>query len=326
MPDPIEAAWIDRSDRSRLEVRGPDRAKMLHNLTTNDVKRLAVGRGCEAFVTSPQGKTLGYVSLLADADRIWLRTDSGALGPILAHLQKYGAFDDATWDDRTASTFELHVAGPRAAALLDPPADPGPPGDDLAHVAATIGDRPVLVVREAPAGLPGLTLIGDRADLETVLDAIRRRGEGLGLVALGPLEFEAFRIEAGTPVAGRDVTADNLPQEVGRDARAINFVKGCYLGQETVARLDALGHVNKVLAGARVEGSDILPPPGTALEVDGKKVGEVTSSAYSPGLDCAILLGYIRIPQAVAGTELTLALDGRPIAVVADLPMGAPKG
>src|ERR1700730_17083507 len=86
--------WIDRSDRVRLEVSGDDRAKFLHNLTTNEVKRLAVGRGCEAFVTSLQGKTLGYVTLHVADDSILLRTDAGGLEFLLPHFQKYGALDD----------------------------------------------------------------------------------------------------------------------------------------------------------------------------------------------------------------------------------------
>src|SRR4051794_4171908 len=93
-------AAFDRSDRARLEVSGPDRVKFLHNLTTNDVKRLAVDQGQESFVTSLQGKTLGYVILLACDDRILLRTDPGALSPLLPHLKKYGVFDDVELQDR----------------------------------------------------------------------------------------------------------------------------------------------------------------------------------------------------------------------------------
>ena len=96
----------------RLEVAGPDRAKFLHNLTTNDVKRLAAGAGHEAFVTSPQGKTLGYVTLLADRPGSSLRTDPGSLERLLPHLQKYGVFDDVAIDDVSAPTFEFHLAGP----------------------------------------------------------------------------------------------------------------------------------------------------------------------------------------------------------------------
>ena len=89
-----QTLFIDRSDRARLEVTGPDRAKFLHNLTTNDVKRLGAGSGQEAFVTNPQGKTLGYVTMLATDDRILIRMDSSALDHVLPHFRKYGIFDD----------------------------------------------------------------------------------------------------------------------------------------------------------------------------------------------------------------------------------------
>ena len=88
------SALLDRSGRVRIEVTGPDRAKFLHNLTTNDVKRLAVGSGVEAFVTSPQGKTLGHVTILAEDDRLLLRADAPLFPDVLAHLRKYGLFDD----------------------------------------------------------------------------------------------------------------------------------------------------------------------------------------------------------------------------------------
>ena len=111
-------AWCDRSDRVRLEVAGPDRSKFLHNLTTNDVKRLPVGRGCEAFVTSLQGKTLAFVTLLACADSILVCTDPGGLVVALPHFQKYGVFDDIALEDRSVSTFEIHLAGPAAGNLI----------------------------------------------------------------------------------------------------------------------------------------------------------------------------------------------------------------
>ena len=116
----VHVGLVDRSDRVRLEITGPDRAKFLHNLTTNEVKRLAVGRGCEAFVTSLQGKTIGYMIVLAADDRIIVRADPGGAELALPHFRKYGVFDDVAIDDRTASTFELHLFGPEAAELVAP--------------------------------------------------------------------------------------------------------------------------------------------------------------------------------------------------------------
>jgi folate-binding protein YgfZ len=313
----------DRSRRARLEVRGPDRAAFLHNLTTNDVKGLAVGSGVEAFVTSPQGKTLGFVTLLARSDRILLCTDAGGLDLVLPHLQKYGVFDDVTLEDVSARTCELHLAGPRAdEAIVAGGAEP-PPDADLSHFETQITGRPVLVVREAPTGRPGLTVIGHMADAAALIEGLQRGGEALGIVVVPAETFDVMRIEAGTPVFGRDVTADNLPQELGRDARAIRFTKGCYLGQETVARIDALGHVNKVLRGLLFS-PGLVPPAGASLDVDGKKVGAITSAAHSPGWGAPVALAYVRTAQAVDGTALRVLLPDTATtltATVVPLPM-----
>lgn len=314
---------LDRSDRARVEIAGPDRVKVLHNLTTNDVKRLAVGKGQETFVTSPQGKTLAYATLLACPERILLRTEAVGLPPLMAHLGKYGILDDVTIEDRGASTFELHLAGPRADDIVRGLGGELPPAEELAHVETNVAGVPVRAVRETPTGLPGVTLIGAAEHAAEVRAALRGAP---GVVELASEVFETLRIEAGTPLFGRDVTAENLPQEVGRDARAINFVKGCYLGQETVARIDALGHVNKQLVGLRFPGAEVCPPAGTVLEAGGRAVGAITSSAFSPRCRSPVALGYVRNAQARAGTELRAMIDGAPLtAVVDDLPMTPPR-
>lgn len=308
------AALFDRTARARLDVLGPDRAKFLQNLTTNEIKRLAPGRGVEAFITSPQGKTLAYTTVLALDDKLVLRGDAGMLDRARPHLEKYGLFDDVRLDDAGPRTFEFHLAGPSAVALIGPSA----PVCELDHATIKVGTVAVRVIREAPTGLPGITLIGAIEDA----DAIRA---ALGEVALGDdASFDILRIEAGTPVDGVDVRPDNLPQEVGRDARAISFVKGCYLGQETVARIDAIGHVNRIFSGLRIEG-DAAPVPGASLSFEGKTVGVITSSAVSPGRGGPIALGYVRVAQAEPGTTLSVEIGGAArSATVVDLPMRPP--
>jgi folate-binding protein YgfZ len=316
----------DRSGRVRLDVAGPDRARFLHNLTTNEVKRLAVGHGCEAFITSPQGKTLAYIKMLVCSDSILICSDPGGLVLGLPHLQKYGVFDDIVLEDRSESTFEFHLAGPSAEELLRRAGGDRPAPVENAHVTTTIAECPLLVVRESPTGRPGLTLIGPRSAAARVSASLRTQGAQLGLAELDLDCFDVLRIEAGTPVFGSDVTERNLPQEVGRDDRAINFVKGCYLGQETVARIDAVGHVNQVMRGLRIKASAHAPLPGTALEAEGKRVGFVTSSAISPGWGAPIALAMIRNSHARAGTNLSLIghselVASAVVAEVSDLPM-----
>ena len=115
---------------------------------------------------------------------------------------------------------------------------------------------------------------------------------------------ESARLEAGFPLFGVDITAENLPQEVARDSRAISFTKGCYLGQETVARIDAIGHVNRLLVGVRFDSTDV-PDSGTELLVGDQKIGHVTSAAWSPILATPLALAYLRRNHAKPGTLLS---------------------
>jgi tRNA-modifying protein YgfZ len=314
---------VDRSDRVRLEISGPDRAKFLHNLTTNDIKRLAVGRGCEAFVTSPQGKTIGYLIVLAAEEKVIARTDPGGDALVLPHFRKYGVFDDVSIDDRSSTTFELHLFGPHAIELARR-AGCRLPEEEYAHVLTEFRGNLVRVVRESPATRPGFTVIGDKLAAEPVKQSLLENGRDLGLIEVADAVFDVCRIEAGTPVFGKEITEKNLPQEFGRDDRAINFVKGCYLGQETVARIDALGHVNQLLKGFLFEPGLPCPLPGSPLEHEGKRVGEITSSAFSPLRNAAIGLGLVRTAHAAMGTRLNVMLlegTGPSEAIVCDLPM-----
>ncbi len=196
-----------------------------------------------------------------------------------------------------------------------------------AHVVTEIAGFPVRVVRESPTVLPGWTVIGEKSAARAVKDAIVANGREIGLVEADPETFNVLRIEAGTPVFGKDITEDSLPQEIGRDARAISFVKGCYLGQETVARLDALGHVNQVLRGLLFTENAPMLAPGTELEADGKRAGVVTSAAFSPLRNAPVALALVRTSHADLGTRLAATLEGgttQPVAIVSELPLGGP--
>ena len=301
-------AFTDRSARVRIELGGPDRAKVLQNLTTNDIKRLATGRGCEAFLTSGQGKTLAFLIVHAEDDRLLLRSDPATAEGILGHIAKYGMFEDATPRDISSETSEWHLLGPEADDAARSLGLAVPDGD-LGIVWCTHEGVDIRVVRESPTGLSGLTILGPAGAGPGISRALGSEIDKRGGALLADGAFEALRIEAGTPVFGLDVTPANLPQEVDRDARAISFVKGCYLGQETVARLDAMGHVNKILLGA-VADSEAVPAPGATLLADGKDVGVVTSSVYSPGWSRGVVLGYARVGHAKPGSKLVAAWDG----------------
>lgn len=301
--------WLDRTYRARLQITGPDRAKFLHNLCTNDIKALRPGQGLEAFITNLQGKTLGYVTVLAGADALFLRTEANGFEAVLPHFAKYGIFDDVAWDDLSASTFEIHVAGEmiaEVATALDLEL-PGP--RVLNH-----HEGGIRVIRDRPFGIDGVTIVGDIAQRDRVLERLA------GIVELTEDQSETLRIEAGTPAFGRDVLPENLPQEIGRDALAISFVKGCYLGQETVARLDALGHVNKILKGLRIPSSDV-PAAGSRLLAGSDVVGRITSSAKASAGTGGVALAIVRVKSAEPGNLVTWDHEGTSgEAIVVDLP------
>jgi folate-binding protein YgfZ len=148
-------------------------------------------------------------------------------------------------------------------------------------------------------GPDAFSLVGPRGQQDAVLSAL----ESAGAIRCGAAAVQAARIESGIPLYGVDITEDNLPQEIDRNAHAISFTKGCYLGQETVARIDALGHVNRTLVGLRFTGNAI-PEPGCELKAGETIVGRVTSAAWSPSHGGAIALGYVRQGHNQPGARL----------------------
>jgi folate-binding protein YgfZ len=322
---------VDRSERARLWITGPDRARFLHNLCTQDVLGLPAGSGCEAFLTNLQGRTLAYVTVHALDDALLVRTDGGGLDPVMPHLRQYGIFDDVTLDDRTPATSEWHLAGPGAEAALSglEPQPDSLPSLGIGRLAVDadpvleIRDDPygrhaglsieaaihqhVLVIRESPFGREGWTVIesvgpgSHWAERLSCLDPAPIR-----LSSLDP-GLEGLRILAGTPKNGQDVTSANLPQEIDRNAVAINFTKGCYLGQETVARLDALGHVNKLLRRLSIEGA-ALPPPGALVRSGEREVGTITSVGRAPD-GGVVALAILRVKEANVGATVEVVDD-----------------
>lgn len=288
--------------RTILALRGPDRTQLLQSFCTNDVKRLQPGEGCEAFVTSPQGKTLGHVLIFCNQEQFVLDSAAGQAATLIQHFERYVITEEVEFIDRTAELCDVLVAGAAAAKLLETASGQAPPNALLSHQAATIANYPVIVRRVEFAGPVSYFVQVAVADVERVIAALLQAGGS----ACAADAVESARLEAGTPLFGADITPDNLPQEVGRDSRAISFTKGCYLGQETVARIDALGHVNRLLVGLKLFGR-VVPQPLTPLLAAGQAVGHVTSAAWSPRLHAPLALGYLRRSHIKSSADLTAA-------------------
>ncbi|MBI3839601.1 MAG: aminomethyl transferase family protein [Planctomycetia bacterium] len=297
------AGLVDLAHRTQIELGGADRSTFLHNLCTNEIRKLPPGAGCEAFLTSVQGKTLAHVFVFAGPDSLVLETVAGESEKILSHLDHYLICEQVTLTDRSHQWSELLLGGAQSEGVLGQLTDSQMPEARLANAAAILGGRPVWLRRVDLAGPVGFLISAANEDLDPVRAALR----GAGAVACPAPAFDAARIEWGFPLFGHDIWDTNLPQEVARDPLAISFVKGCYLGQETVARIDALGHVNKTLTGLRFPGATI-PPVGLELRAGDQTVGRVTSAAYSPRLGAPLALGYVRRGSNAPGTRLTSEL------------------
>jgi folate-binding protein YgfZ len=320
------AAFFDISHHGMLLVTGNDAASFLHNLCTNEVLRLPIGAGCEAFLTTGQAKIVGhaFINHVMQADRsdaFWVEVGAGMAKRVLDHLNRYLIAEQVELADQTRHWALLHLAGTRAAAVLDQALrEPLRELSPLEQFQSNLGDVTVFVRQHDRLGFRGYDLLTAREDAPIVWPALREAGAQ----PAGMRAYDTLRIEAGTPCYGLDIDETNLPQEVGRMEQAVSFTKGCYIGQETIARIRTYGHVNRSLVGLRVNGA-VPVPHGAKVFHAGKEVGHVTSSVYSPALVTVIALAYIRRGANDVGISLELELGAaRQSAVVTSLPFRSP--
>ena len=291
--------WADFGDRSQIEMTGEDRAKFLHNLCTNNIKDLPVGHGCEAFLLNAQGKILGHVLVFCGPDSLVLETVPGQGERLTQHLDRYLIREKVELHDRSREWSELLLSGVDVENWLLKQGADVPPPERLVHCATTLFDVRAWLRRVDFAGPQVFLIAGERASVEKLAAGLSAGG----VPECGAAAVEALRIEAGFPHFGADITDKNLPQEVARDKAAISFTKGCYIGQETVARIDALGHVNRLLCGVRFDGGD-LPAIGAELTANEQAIGHVTSATFSPKLNSPLALAYVRRGHHEPGTKL----------------------
>ena len=296
------AAVFDLSHRTKVELSGRDRAAFLQSFCTNDVVKLPTGGGCEAYLPTGQGKILARALVFAFPQALWLDAEPGLAAKIINHLNHYLITEDAILTDRTRELAQLHIAGPRAQAVLsaalhsDLPDLPPLWGAELLVEGAGCQVR-----RTDVLGLPGYDMVcpADHAA------AFWRRVVDAGARPAGLEAYDILRVEAGTPEYGRDIDESTFPQEVNRDRQALSFTKGCYLGQETIVRIRDRGHVNRFLVTLQLaQGTPV--PAGARVLKDGQEVGRVTSCIVSPRLGAAIALAYVRRGQHAPGTALAV--------------------
>jgi aminomethyltransferase len=306
---------IDHSDRTKVRVSGPDRVSFLNGLVTQDLAALGPGRCTYALVLNPKGKVVGDVWVYALEDAFLLDLLPEVPGRILDHIRRHMISDEVVLEE---FPFVAHLAvhGPSAIALarrILRGADIPEPGEF--RTVAVDRRRSLLAAQTSYLRLPGVQFLSWTDSLDDVWRALT----AAGAVPLGREAWNTLRIEAGRPKAGVDMDEDTIALEARLEG-AISFTKGCYEGQEVIARATYQGHMNRLLVGFRVEG-DLVPARGDPVVGEGQPVGRVTSAAYSPTLRSVIALGYVRVPADEPGTRVTIESQGWQLrAAVARLP------
>jgi folate-binding protein YgfZ len=287
------AVVVDLGFRTIVIATGDDRAAFLQGMLTNDVAGLAPGAGCRALLLTIQGRVVADVRVAATPEALLLDVDVRVRDACVAALEKLVIADDVTLAAPAEPVTLIGVEGPRAAALLDVNLDAG------AHLVRPVGGIDVRVVRASEVGGPGFVLHVPASAAPRVWDALVAGGA----VPCGMEAVEGRRVEVGVPRVGLDMDEQVIALEVPVED-AISSTKGCYLGQEVIARGTARGHVNRRLTPLRLEGP--LPPRDAPLARDGKEVGRLTTVAYAFGLGAPAALGFVRREHWEPGTELAV--------------------
>ncbi len=299
-----ECGLLDRSDRGKLTVSGPDAVEYLQGQLTNDVEALEPGEGQYAALLDRKGHMQADMRVLRPAaDEVWLDTEPEALAAARRHLEMYSIGREVEVADVSAERAILSLIGPRGVEMAGTAALP-----ENACEATSLAGVDCLAVGTRD----GIDLICPAADAGRLREALLVAGA----VEVSPEAAEILRIESGTPRFGTEMGTETMPAEAGIVEDAVSFTKGCYIGQETVARLHYKGRPNRHLRGLRLSAP---AEPGATLRLGEKEVGRLGGAAVSPALG-PIGLAILR-REAEPGTELAVGEDGVTARVV-DLPFG----
>jgi folate-binding protein YgfZ len=299
-----ECGLLDRSERGKLAVSGGEAAEYLQGQLTNDVEALSPGEGQYAALLDRKGRLQTDMRVLrTSAEEIWIDTEPEALETARRHLEMYKIGREVAIADLTSERAILSLLGPRSVEIAGTAALPL-----HACEASVVAGIECLAVGTDH----GIDLIAKSADA----DRLREGLIAAGAVEVGLEAAEVVRIEAGTPRFGAEMGAETMPAEAGIVERAVSFTKGCYIGQEPVARLHYKGRPNRGLRGLELSAP---AAPGESLRLGEKDVGKIGSACISPARG-PIALAIVR-REAEPGAELAVGEDGVTARVV-DLPFG----
>ncbi len=311
------AGVADLSARGLVRVTGPDRAKYLHSILTNDILALVPGQGCYAALLDVKGHLQADMRLFVLDDAVLIDLDPMLTASLIPALKRYIVIYKVKLEELSHERLHLAMWGPKSGDWLTAlfgrtlPTLP-----DYHLVTWEWQGTPIQVIHWSETGEKGVHLLVPSAIGAAFWTALLECGRSIGAMPVGIRAVESLRIEAGVPRFGAELDGTRFPAEAGIE-QAVSYTKGCYLGQETTMRIKTQGSVNRKLVGLLLDGSR-LPETGSALFADGQKVGVVTSAVDSPTLKRKIALGYAQKGFFSPGAVLTLEDQSR--ATITELP------
>jgi folate-binding protein YgfZ len=312
------AGLIDLSSRGRLLVSGSEAVMFLNGLITNDMKTLAVNSWMPAVFPNVQGRLLAAVRIIHREDGFLIDTEGPTFETVAKLLERFTLAGDFRVTDLSSETTMISVQGQKAADVVRAAV-----GDDAAPLEReTISNVRLAsgaegtVIRATHTAEDGFDLFVDANETQILLESLTEAGAQ----SVGPDVLETLRIEAGIPRYGIDMDETNVVTEANLDD-AVSFTKGCYIGQEIIARIKYRGHVAKKLTGLVFESQIALDGRARVLSSDDKEIGRVTSFAFSPRLGRTVALGYLKYDYLSPGTSAKVVFTEKEIlATVAELP------
>ncbi len=316
----------DLSHRGKLRVTGDDRVKWLQSVISNDILPLQPGQGRYSSFLTHKGKMLTYFRVYVQSDAVVIE-DAGEIGETTYQaLRKFLLYGTKAKMENCAESWGLLLlSGPKAATVLKSAF--GVDVGDLKPVnflTAQIGGQTALVMRTEETGEVDLEILLPGDGLPAAWNSLLQAGAAHGIKPIGSQAREALRIEAGIPKAGPELNEEIVPPEANLEDKAFSLTKGCYPGQEVVARMDTYGNVRRHLVGLILKDSTV-PPKGSKLFSGDREVGWISSAVRSPQLKQVIALGFPLRDFSKPGTQLTVDIDGnKHAATVQALPLYRP--
>ena len=313
---------IDLSDRGKLKLSGKEHLKLLQGMITNDVVKLGISKGLYATSLTPKGKMITDMRVHKFDDFAILDLEPGINETYGTHLLKYRLSYKADIEDITDSFSLFHLCGPGSTEIIKNNQRLSVvPRDEFDSVKVAEQGGDLLIIKTNRTGETGYDFYSDVDTGFKVWSNLLDNGADGSLIPFGLKTLDTLRIEAGIAVLGVDMNEDTIPIEAGLWS-ALDFEKGCYIGQEVIARIKWRGRVNWHLVGFDLKDFNDTLVSGTGIFVGDKKVGRITSSAFSPTMNSFIALGYIRREFKEEGLSVDIALGDNSVkkATVSELP------